>query len=146
MSRESPADAAPARRGGPKTATGKARSSRNATSHGLNVSLLADPAWSERVMALGRLIAGESGDDQLEALACRIASAQLDLIRVRFVKRMLAAQIPNKATDSAKATKIRARASDVVKELIAIERYERRAMSRRKTAIRQFHAMSRGMN
>ena len=95
-------------------------------------------------MKLGRQIADEGDDDQLEALACRIAAAQLELMRIRFLKRMLAAQILKEATDSAKATTTRARASDVVKELIAIERYERRAMSRRKTAIRQFHAMSEG--
>jgi hypothetical protein len=47
--RKDDANRANARRStGPRTAAGKARASRNAVRHGLSVSVLADPALSDR--------------------------------------------------------------------------------------------------
>src|SRR5436189_295175 len=52
---------------GPRTAAGRAKASRNALHHGLNVPVLADPHASADARALARRIAGEGADPVLQA-------------------------------------------------------------------------------
>jgi hypothetical protein len=134
---------------GPKTAHGKARASRNAHQLGLSLPVLADPALSDQVEALAREIAGEAADDRIFALAYRIAEAQIDLLRVRHARHQFLsdrlkdfghassrnkALVPN-ATQARHKPIILVQMSDLV---AAIDRYERRAWSRRRFAIRAF--------
>ena len=112
---------------GPRTIAGKATSSRNALRHGLRVPILADPAWSEQIKAYARQVAGEGAGTELFELACRVAEAQMDLVRIRLVKTNLYAQVEKNPKDG-----------KLLAKLAVIDRYDGRAFSRRKFAIREF--------
>lgn len=68
---------------GPKTANGRARSSRNALRHGLSLPVYSNPALSEVVETLARGIAGPTANAEILELARAIAELQIDLRRVR---------------------------------------------------------------
>src|SRR5438477_7899427 len=74
---------------GPKTRAGRARSARNAHRHGLNLPVLADPALASEVDALARAIAGRDAGAERHELARRIATAQIDLVRVRRARQVV---------------------------------------------------------
>lgn len=71
---------------GPRTAAGKASSSRNAIRHGLAVSVMHDLAICAEVESLARAIAGDGADNLRRAQARIVAEAQLDLARIQDTK------------------------------------------------------------
>jgi hypothetical protein len=159
-----------ARSTGPSTRDGKARASRNAYRHGLAVSVLSDPAISAEVNRLARAIVGKRSDPYELLQARIIAEAEFDLLRVRMARTKMidsAAEDLNASTDTEDsgsrafslddsgfqaATSPPTLRSEVeiapqallraLPELETLERYERRAFSRRRRAIRQVYASS----
>ena len=153
---------------GPNTFHGRARSAKNAFRHGLSLPVQSDPALGEEVQALARQIAGPNASAQIQMLACWVAEAEVDLRRVRLARHQLLSQASSNALCDSRANRpqifgrVGQRAGYVAarekfgpstpqgankfatifsreaKALEAMERYERRARSRRKFAIRGF--------
>ena len=118
---------------GPRTAEGRNRSARNARRHGLSLPVLADPVLSQDVAELTREIAGSNPSRELYEPARRFAEAQIDLRRIRHARfDLLSSAVGDSDYESDKAP-----------QLAAMDRYERRALSRRKLAMRAFDAARR---
>lgn len=130
-----------ARSTGPRSVQGKLRASRNALKHGLSTPATNEPEYADELERLTQqLTAGESDLERL-ALARSAAEAELLLKRVRLTRSVLLKWAIGKLNrDTAMALKpVRNKAASVVKGLGAIsrlERYERRAFSRRKRLFR----------
>jgi hypothetical protein len=126
---------------GPKTREGRRRSARNALHHGLSLQLYSVPEWSEQVATLAREIAGPNSSAEIQKLACHVAEAQIDLCRVRHARHQLL-----QALGDASCTGViemgRSIESDLLSQrtnqLMRLDRYEQRALSRCKVAMRAF--------
>jgi hypothetical protein len=141
---------------GPRSVTGKVRASLNAHRHGLSVPICTDPVLAAEAEALIRNLAGAASSPQLLAQARHVAEAQTEVDRVRRRQRDLMKLFHDQGDDEANRTKAvelskAQSAGDVddsesmavilatlVLELHALERYERRALSRRNRAMDAF--------
>jgi len=115
---------------GPRTAAGKARSARNALRHGLARPARLEARLVQAIGELARVIAGEGASPDRRAHAVRIAAAHVEIMRMRQVKRDLYSRSLN--------------CDKLASQLEKLDRYERRALARRKRAMREFDAVPEG--
>jgi hypothetical protein len=128
---------------GPKSPAGKARSAGNARRHGLATPARSDPALTTTIESLARAIAGAEANAEHMALARRIAEAQIDLVRVQQVRLEVLNAAKSFAAGSASAPMTMTNPK-LVSTISALDRYERRSLSRRKTAISDFDTARSG--
>lgn len=129
---------------GPKSQSGKQRSSKNAYRHGLSVPI-ANVELEERRKDLSRqLVKGVSSNSEILALADRAADAQLDLVRIRKARAAMIERVEllECSTSLPQGTEQEQRRlanaiRPVLSELAKICRYENRAAARRNRAIRE---------
>jgi hypothetical protein len=125
--RQLKANRANARRStGPRSAVGKAICRFNARRHGLEMAIENEPGAGEELEELARAIAGSTTNADLLAAARAIAKAEI------MVRRVFRARAMRRFTHDGAEEK---NTFDVEG---AFERAERRAVSRRKSAIRFF--------
>ena len=108
---------------GPKTAGGRARSSRNALSHGLSLPLKLDAEAAAKAGLIRQMLASEPTELSRGLAAVEVAEAQLDVLRIRAVRRQMMVQLESASGD---LTHLR--------RLAALDRYEGSALARRSRA------------
>ncbi|GJE46232.1 hypothetical protein [Methylobacterium soli] len=128
---------------GPRTAAGRTRSAQNARKHGL-AATDPNPDAPEETEHLATLIAGAHGGDAAILDAARaVAEAQFHLRRVQAFKGTLIREEVH-ALQAETGTDIASTlfpSADLLQKLARLERYERRAFSQRKSAVRRFAAL-----
>jgi hypothetical protein len=128
-----------ARSTGPRTSTGKVRSSRNALRHGLAIAVARDAAGSLEIERLSKVIAGGRRDPVLLYHARIAAEAELEIMRVRAAR---AALINETVHDRINYAPLREPEGTTVavwqaaSQFSKYDRYECRALSRRRRALR----------
>ena len=134
------------RSSGPRTPAGKLRVSRNALRHGLAAATLRDSGIAAEVDRLATAIGTENADAVQREQALIIAESEITLLRVRAVRTSIFEQMllaTGAADTQEKSEQLLGRqragviGSSHFEQLRRLERYERRAFSRRQGAIRK---------
>jgi hypothetical protein len=115
---------------GPRSEAGQRRSRRNALHHGLAIAIGSDPSFSEDIKRLASALAQGRSGLNIREIALQVAEAEIDLLRIRKLRASRFNSIlgnPEPKLDDH---------SQLDEELAKLERYERRAFSRRKRALR----------
>jgi hypothetical protein len=115
---------------GPRSVAGREAVRWNARRHGLAVAIGGDPAFHEDIEKLAKALSLASGTQKISEHAREAAEAELDLKRIRKVRAFLFEKLY--FADNATPDDI----TDLNGKLAKLERYERRAFSRRKRALR----------
>jgi hypothetical protein len=115
---------------GPRSDAGQCRSRRNALRHGLAIAIGSDPSFGDDIKRLaGALARGRTGQN-IGEFAHQAAEAAIDLLRIRKLRASRFKAVlsnPEPKLDDY---------SEFDEELAKLQRYERRAFSRRKRAFR----------
>jgi hypothetical protein len=115
---------------GPRSEAGRAVSRRNARRHGLATGIGSDPAFRDDIDKLAKLLSEASGREKIGEVAREAAQAQLDLTRIRKLRTWLFERIGFVGTAAPGSL------TELGEQLAMLDRYERRAFSRRKRAMR----------
>ena|ERR1700716_2736043 len=116
---------------GPRSKAGQEASRGNARRHGLAIDLGTDPAFCDDIEKLAQALSFASGMQHVSAGARVAAGAELDLLRIRKIRASLFETLYFVASAAAPD-----RLTELNDKLAKLERYERRAFSRRKRALR----------
>ena len=114
---------------GPRSKKGREASSQNARRHGLAVPHWIGTSVPRRHREMAELLA-PSGSPLIKEHACEAAEAELELLRIRMVRAKLFDELLFSQSISPDGL------AELDDKLGKLERYERRAFSRRKTALR----------
>jgi hypothetical protein len=117
---------------GPRSKAGREASRRNARRHGLAITIETDPAFQDDIEKLAKAL---SLSQNVGEHARDAARAELDLMRIRKIRTSLFEKLSLVASDTLSGSL--AKLND---KLAKLERYERRAFSRRKRALRECDA------
>jgi hypothetical protein len=115
---------------GPRSNAGREASRRNALRHGLAIAIGSDPALHEDIEKLAKLLTSSSGRQKVSQFARAAAEAEHDLLRIRKIRASLF------KTHYFADTTAPDGLAELNDKLAKLERYERRACSRRKRALR----------
>ena len=115
---------------GPRSESGRRRSQRNALRHGLAIAIASNPAFSNEIDLLARLVAGDICQRSVGDFARQFAEAQIDLLRIRKIRASQFSSVMG--NPDARPGDF----SELSDGLAKLERYERRACSRRNRALR----------
>jgi hypothetical protein len=115
---------------GPRTAAGKKKVGGNAVRHGLAAATLRDPEIDAQIKRLADALAGEAPRTTRREQALVIAESEMTLLRVRAARTKIFEQVLSGAGGEGVIRKSQ------LEQLKRLERYERRALSRRQRAIR----------
>jgi hypothetical protein len=123
---------------GPRTAHGKGRAKHNALRHGLAVTLSATGVTDRDVERLASKIAGANPDPCRWHFAMIAAEAELELRQVRDVRLswLTSKTPPGSVPGDQDQDQERNGLATSLPNLLRLERYERRALSRRDRALR----------
>jgi hypothetical protein len=113
---------------GPRSEAGREVSRSNARRHGLAIEIGNDPAFQDDIERLSHALASDA--QFARAHARETAEAEIDLLRIRKIRAWLFEA--NYFADAAPSDGL----VELNKNLTKLERYERRAFSRRKRALR----------
>lgn len=115
---------------GPRTKTGKTKASRNAFCHGLAAKFGTAEVDAGNVAVLASALAGEAPSSISEARAA--AESELELIHIRKVR----ARFWGVFQEAVGSGNRHASLLELLTEAESLDRYERRAISRKRTAFR----------
>jgi hypothetical protein len=115
---------------GPRSDAGRKASRRNALRHGLAIDIRTDPAYRDDIEQLAKLMSHARGRQNVCDNARHAAEATLDLGRIRKVRAFLFETIylPDRGALDCLV--------ELNDKLAKLQRYERRAFSRRNRALR----------
>lgn len=117
---------------GPRSEAGRKASRGNARHHGLAIAIDTDPAFHDDIEKLAKALSLSSGMQNADERAREAAVAELDLVRIRKIRASLFETLSLVANDATSGS-----LAELNDKLAKLERYERRAFSRRKRALRQ---------
>jgi hypothetical protein len=126
---------------GPRSTAAKMRVRRNALRHGLAAVIVNHSLAAAEVDELATAICGKDADPAKREQALLIAECEVTLRRVRAARVEMIEQIgllPTQGPDGPRGAHVLAVKTNQVslESLLRLERYERRALSRRKRALR----------
>ena len=119
---------------GPKTSAGKARSSRNALKHGLSIPVSRDKTLRRQIEVLARILA-QSEAENVFLQGRALAEAELEVARARAALEAVLTRAGITAEWNG-GPEQGAALIHVLAELQRLESYERRALSKRRRALR----------
>jgi hypothetical protein len=122
------------RSAGPRTARGKRRSARNALRHGLSIPIGRDLEFAKPIAEFARRLVGDEASEGALDLARMVAEGHFEIVRVRRSReRMFDREVTVGVLPNLRALKV----------LASIDRYEQRAIGRRRMALRRLETLQK---